>query len=421
MFYTASSGSAWTSRLDLSATPGSRLSKDNYNFSGVEKVVIVDGVNKPIFWSSATGNITQDTAAPADVQGATEVAVYKGHLFFAKGPLLSFTAPYADTDYASGNGAGVINVGTEILSLIVFRQDLIIFGKDSILRITGNTSTDFQVLPITSKTGVVARDTVQEVGGDILYLGPDGIRYLSASERIGDFALERASEKIQPTLLSQISGSGTFASVVVRSKSQYRLFSYIVSEAPLEAKGFLGTRFVDRTSNVDWGLSKGIKVKSGDSRQFLEGERIIFNFNTDYVYKMESGGSFDGENIFARYLSPDMPITDPRVRKTIYHLTLYINTDGQLDADVGLKFDAQQSKIIQPKAMKLTSDGTRFFYGDLGATYGTATYGGVASVSQQRNTVGSGFTVAVEIIDDSTNPSFRITSILLEYQQNDRK
>ena len=54
--------------------------------------------------------------------------------------------------------------------MIVFREQLIIFTQDSIKRLTGNTSSDFQLQPITDKIGCINADSVQEYGGDVIYL-----------------------------------------------------------------------------------------------------------------------------------------------------------------------------------------------------------------------------------------------------------
>ena len=99
---------------------------------------------------------------------------------------ITFTAPFTDTDFTAANGSGTISVGSAITGLIVFRQQLIIFTETSIFQLTGNTLADFQLQPVTTDIGCVDKDTIQEVGGDIMFLGPDGLRLLSATERLGD-------------------------------------------------------------------------------------------------------------------------------------------------------------------------------------------------------------------------------------------
>ena len=74
--------------------------------------------------------------------------------------------------------------------------------------------------------GCIESDTIQEVGGDVMFLAPDGLRLLSATDRIGDFGLGVVSKNIQDDLVTFISTNTNFTSCVVREKSQYRIFGY---------------------------------------------------------------------------------------------------------------------------------------------------------------------------------------------------
>ena len=76
-----------------------------------------------------------------------------------------------------------------ITALEVFRDQLIIFTEVSMQRLVGNTIADFTLQPVTNDIGCIESDTIQEVGGDIMFLAPDGLRLLSATDRIGDFGL----------------------------------------------------------------------------------------------------------------------------------------------------------------------------------------------------------------------------------------
>ena len=68
------------------------------------------------------------------------------------------------------SGAGTINVGDIITGIVVFREQLIIFSERRIQRLVGSSEADFQLQPITMDIGCVAPDTIQEIGGDILFL-----------------------------------------------------------------------------------------------------------------------------------------------------------------------------------------------------------------------------------------------------------
>ena len=111
-----------------------------YNYTGTEKIAIVDGTNVPALYDNSTFTALND--APTDVNGASFVVNFKNQLFFGKSNLLTFTAPYTDNDFTAAAGSGTISLGATITGLIVFRQQLIIFTETSIMQLVGNTIAD---------------------------------------------------------------------------------------------------------------------------------------------------------------------------------------------------------------------------------------------------------------------------------------
>jgi hypothetical protein len=418
--YYQSSGSGWT-EIESVAVPGAaRISFDFYNWDGDERVIIVDGFDDPVVYNTADDSMTFDTSAPADVTGATIVRVFKNHIFFAKDNLLTFTAPYTSNDYDTGEGAGEINVGGDITGLIVFREQLIIFTVNSIKRLSGNTSEDFVLQPITNNTGCLCQYTVQEVGGDIMYLGPDGVRWLSATERNEDFGLDRASANIQDEILNIINLNCNYTSLVIRSKNQYRLFTYVPTTSKSLSKGFISTKFSEQSvTNIAWAQTQGIKAYASHSRQFRDREIILFTSDDGYVYRMESGNSFDGANIKYSFETPYMPINDPRIRKTMYKHSLYLKSGGQFNLTCRIKFNYNPPGTIQPPAFELESSTTTAIYGT--AIYGTSVYGSAVADTFVSQTVGSGFVVALRYEGEDTNPSFILTHAILEFSTNERR
>lgn len=421
--YYIGTGTTWTEKATAANTGFSRFRSDRFNFSGQEKIVVVDGLNDPGYYNVATASMSYDTSAPTDVTGASFVRMFKNHLFFAKGNLLTFTAPYDETDYNTGNGAGVINVGADITGLTVFREQLIIFSIDRIQRLVGNTLSDFVLQPIASNTGCLNGDTVQEIGGDILYLGPDGIRFLSATQKNDDFALDLASRKISEVFTNFIKRTSIYSSLVIRGKNQYRVFGYSPSLTRKVSEGFAGTIFSDQSvDDIGWSKLSGIKVYAADSRQYGNIERIIFCSDTGYIYSMEVGNSFDGMEIPAIFETPFFPFDDPRVRKTIYKHTLYVSVKGDFNFQVSVKLDYRAVGVIQPPAFRLSSEGvTAAVYGSPTSVYGTSLYGDAAQNLYTNLVEGSGFTFALRYEDVSVNPSFNLDYAILEYTPNERR
>ena len=359
--------------LSTSRESASRTRFAKYNFNGTEKIAIVDGLNEPALYDNTT--FTALTSAPTDVIGATFVAEVKNHLFFAKGSTVTFTAPFSDSDFSAANGSGNINVGGTVTALAVFRQQLIIFTESSIHQLTGNTIADFTLQPITVDIGCIDSDTVQEIAGDIMFLGPDGLRLLSGTDRIGDFGLASVSKAIQSTMTGFVSANTSFSSCVIREKSQYRLFGFNNNITKENAQGILATQFAPQGGEgMAWAETRGIRAHVADSNYNQNVEVVLFANDDGYLYQMESGNSFDGQNIKTTFATPHLPVSDPRRRKTFYKLFLYTDPQGSVQFTVSLKLDFDSQGTIQPAPISVqNTQGTVGFFGT--GTFGTTRFG----------------------------------------------
>ncbi len=418
-------GGAWTSMATGAALGGAARSA-TFNLNGTDKVVFVDGTNYPGVYSTSGNSFTfMSSSNSTDVQGAESVAIFKNTAFYSKGNNVYFTAPFTVDDFATSNGAGSLNVGHDVTGLAVFREQLIIFTQNTIKKLTGSTSADFTISSITDRIGCTNGDTIQEVGGDIMYLAPDGIRLLSATDRIGDFGLDVASDPIAKDANIFLSSASIFSSIVLREKAQYRIFAYIGSENSADAKGLIATKKIAQgATGIEWSSTKGIKAYVADSVYSLTNEVIVFGNDDGYVYTMDTAPSLDGANIEAIYESPYMSIMDPLVRKTFYKMALYLDPKGSMNLDLNIKYDfgSQDGSTPQPQTEQVASTGSAVsLFGASSSIFNTSKFGGELDKLYSTTLVGSGKTVAIRIEDNSTNPTFTLDTALLEYKANDRQ
>jgi hypothetical protein len=403
--------------LSVDRSLGNKHRHTRHDFTGTNKLVVVDTVNYPFKYDGTT--FTEITGS-TDILGAEHVAEFKNHIFYGKGNKIIFSAPYTDDDFAPANGSGVITLPHEITGLIVFREQLIIFSRSKIHRLIGDTIADFQLQPITLDIGCVREDTIQEVGGDIVFVGPDGIRLLSATDRVGDFGLAVASRTIQKEATDFLKDNTSFASCVVRSKNQYRIFGFV--SAKNSAPGILGTQFADQTAEgMAWAELRGFRAYVADSvYTTLNGEVAIFANEDGFVYLMESGNSFDGSIIEATFFTPFFSFGDPRVRKTFYKLGTYTDPVGSVSGTTTLKLDFDEPNLVQPAGSTITNtaSGTGV-YGT--STYGSGTFGDRLVALFVNPLVGSGFTASIQYTFKNTDPPFSMDAMTIEFLPNDRQ
>jgi hypothetical protein len=170
-----------------------------YNW-GSPEMAIVDGANPAAVYDGTTYTQITDANAPTDPK---YLDVFKNHLFLAGDPAepynLYFSSPFNATDFNPANGAGVINVGFDIVQLKQFRDVLFIFGKNKIKRLSGTSIADFVLTEVTNNMGCLAPDSVIELAGNLIFLSPDGFRPIAGTDRIGDVELQTISKSIQFT------------------------------------------------------------------------------------------------------------------------------------------------------------------------------------------------------------------------------
>lgn len=404
--YHYGTSATWTSIGTSTATNTSKIRHFTFNFTGDEKTVFVDGRGYPAIYNASDNTMTfMSSANSTDIEGTDIAVIFKNTGFYAKDNIIYFTAPATIDDFSVANGAGSLNVASNVTGMIVFRDQLIVFTTDTIKRLVGNTAADFVLEPITDKIGCINPDTIQEFGGDIIYLSPDGVRLLGATDRIGDFALDVASDTIFKDAKEFTSQTNQFCSVLVRNKAQYRIFEYRSSVQSSNSKGLIATKFVAQGgSGISWSTTKGLKVNVADSVYSGSNEVVMFGNDDGYCYLMDSGNSFDGSNIEAIYESPYMPITDPQLRKTLYKLTLYADPTGRMDLDVNFKLDFESENdlsIVQPPTISIGTAAsptvTAIVNGATTSSTLVSLVGNVGTIEVGQTVVGTGISGTVKV------------------------
>ena len=396
---------------------------DIIDFTGTKTLVMVDGVNAPALYNGTTFTVLD--SAPSDVIGATVVATHKNHIFYAKGRVLSFGSPLTTTDFESGNGAGNIGLDNSIVAIKSFRDQLIVFTDSSIFRLNGDALATFNLQPITRDIGCIQTDSVQEIGGDVVFMAPDGLRLLSATERIGDFGLAPITKKIQGTFNDFVKLHTDFFSLVIRNKSQYRLFGWNDNFTRPNAQGILFTQFASpgEASVIDFAETRGIQVTACASVYSGTTEFVLFSGKEGFLHRMENDtSSFDDNNIATTFATPFYPINDPRIRKTIYKAQFYLDPEGRVNFDLNLKFDFDESGAVVMPAVTFTnaSSNASQFYGV--AAYGSATYGAKLQKVFSAQTTGSGNTISAQFeADNNTDVPYALDALTLEYATHARR
>ena len=415
----------WTER-DTGRSSASRYNFERFNFDGNDKLVVVDGDNAPTFFNSAMSATDITSAGSGEVStavtGAKFVAAFKDHMFYAgmssTPQEIVFSVPFDEDNFATGSGAGSIKVDDTITGLKVFRDNLFIFCENRIFKLSGTSLSDFAMTPVTRNIGCIEPfgSTIQEFAGDLIFLGPDGLRTVAGTARIGDVEIGTISKSIQSLIDDNIKNADLFNSIVIPDKTQYRLF---FNKSGLTEGNTIGVICVLKGQQFEFAKLKGIKPSSTDT--IVEsGDVIAIHGGFDgYVYRQEKGNDFDGTAINGKYRSPDLSFGDPGVRKHMQRVILNYAPEAAISADLFLRYDYESAEGARPNAYPFDSTKVAAVYGV--STYGTATYGGATQPLVRQSVEGSGFAVALRVNDSGTTAPYSLKGFGLEYQVGARR
>jgi hypothetical protein len=323
--------------IDNRLNPGGRMEAVNWRFSGSfadqEVMCIVDGASVPRIYDKATETMYEyDNAEsidipdrdPVDPRYAKHVAIFDNRLVLGYELDDIFLSSKTDPRDFTGGFGDTLLIGDDITN---FRElpgeSLGIFCRNSIKVLkkiqtpTSNAASpdfSFQVENFSRQSGAIEW-SVERVLDKILYADDRGIVDFSAVDKYGDFDAMALSKKLNRIFLAKKPLITT--ALVDKEINQYRLF------------------FSDNTSI--WFTFHENKLKGGTFVAYntpvhitTEGEDPegylwkFFCSDDGYVYQMDSGTSFNGEDILTELFTAYYHYGSPRRWKSFYRLIFEI-------------------------------------------------------------------------------------------------
>ena len=411
-----------------SGTHSILIGSEIFTYTGLSDTTFT-GVTRAAAGSTAADHAIGDSVSdlfPPAVTGAKIVTAFKEHMFYAgmsnTPQEIVFSLPFDEDNFSVALGAGSISVDDTVVALKVFRDSLFIFCQNRIFKLTGSSQADFSISAVTRNIGCINSFTVQEFAGDLIFLGPDGLRTVAATARIGDTELGTISKNIQTVFDENIKDAGSFDSVVIPDKTQYRIFFTKDGQGQTLSKGAI---CVLKKEAFEFSETRGIQVACTDT--FVEsGDVIVLHGDTTgFIQRQESGNDFDGTAILGRYRSPDMSFGDSGIRKHMQRVIINYKPEADIDADLILRYDNEDTDSARPANYPLDTANVAAQYGS--ATYstqGSATqfvYGGPTQPLVRQPVEGSGFSVALKVEDGGTTAPYSLKGFQLEYQLGARR
>jgi len=391
------------------------------------EVFIADGANKIYsFRMEGTGNLNTRTFFAAEItvdstNGVKFITIHDNHLIAAgvAGNLNTvFHSQVNDFDnFAAG---GSFTLSDQVVGIKGFREDLILFCENSIHKLINLHSSDtVRIDPITDNVGCLSGYSIQEIGGDLLFLAADGFRTVAGTARIGDVELGTVSKQIQPIVseLARNIDDYTINSLVIREKSQYRLYYTNVNLANSAQKGIVGTL---RPNGFQWSELLGLEVTSVNSNFDNNGVEVYYHGDTNgYIYTHDVGYSFDGSSINAIYETPDYDYGDFGTLKTLHYIKMSITPEGNVQPTLTVKFDFGNLDVPQPDSILLDSVPEPSTFSN--AIFGSAIFGASEQPLVRESLVGSGHSNNFRFSSFDSNSPYIINGFYVDYIPSGRR
>ena len=431
-----------TRPMTLNGLTVNKLRHAVFNFGTGNHIVFADGVNPAIIFngtnwkeikSSHSGgyDASNNTAGGAQAVNAPAlVDIFENHVFLsgheATRAAVAHSAPNDPYTWTAAAGAGQLAAGFDVVQIKPFRDDLFVFGNNSIKKINVNASNDFALDQVTANVGCVARDSVLEIGGDLMFLAPDGFRPVAGTSRIGDVELETVSKPIQATLVDIIKNEDmeTLNGVVIRSKSQIR---YFIGDSTTDASDSIGIigGLTNSSGSIGWEFGEllGIRASCCTSGYIGTSEFILHGDYDGKVYKQEHGISFNGEDIVSIYATPYLDFGETEQRKVMRKINTFIRAEGPLEMLLSMTYDWGDGAVSTPATYSQESAGAPTRYGGRNISYNATNvlYGGSSKPIMTSDIQGSGFSAQATFVTVGQTEAFSIQGMVFEFTAAGRR
>jgi hypothetical protein len=392
----------------ITLAAGGRYETTVANFGGGTanyKLYGVSGVNKA-FEFDGTTYVPIRTGMAVDTP--SHISFHKQHLFLSFGASVQFSAlgfPYQWTPLL---GAGEIAMNAEVTNLLVLPGDqssgaLGVYTRSDTSVLYGTSSANFSLSTFNSGTGAFPY-TAQNM--DQAYVLDDrGIMSLGTSLNFGNFVPAALTMNI-PKFIEQHRGLSV-GSTVNRDKGQYRVFFSDGSALYLTILNgrVLGSMPMQFQHNINCAIDS--EAPSGGTVQF-------FGSTNGYVYQMDLGTSFDGEQIPANMNLVYNSIKSPRILKRYRKAAVELSGDSYAEIQFGYDLGYRTTALTQAEDASYQNDLRSSYWDEM--VWDNFVWDGSDISPSEIEVSGTAENIAIRISSNSDLfSSFTVNNIIVHY------
>lgn len=389
----------------ITLAAGGRIETVIANINGSTRIYGCDGINRG-FEFDGTTYVPIRTGMAADTP--THVAVHKNYLFFSFGPSVQFSGLGSPYQWTIVSGAGELLINNAVTAFLVQPGDqstgaMAIYGEQDTYMLYGTSSANFSLVSYNVGTGAKAY-SAQNMAQSFAF-SDRGVINLVTTLNYGNFDSAAITLSLRPFV--QQRRTLVTASGLNREKGQYRVFfsdGYGLYLTMNNGK-LLGSMPVQFANPV-------LCMCEGET--FDGSETSFFGSSNGYVYRLDSGTSFDGAEISSNLTLVFNAIGSPRVRKRFRRGSLEVTGSGYAEFTFAYDLAYGSSNVGQEIGSTYASELVASFWDQ--ATWDAFVWDGRTLAPSEVEVRGTAENIAIKIASISpAYPSFTLNSVILHY------
>ncbi len=403
-------------QVPITILPGGKYEHVKCNFSGqlvTRRIYGCDGVNKAFEFDGTTYAPISTGLAPTRTDAPNHIAFHKNFLFISYGSSILYPGAGTPFKWLAVDGGGEIATGDSVNAMITLpgsqsTSTLSVFLGTNTAFLYGEDPTTFNLRVFNTGTGGMAKSAQNLF--DTLVFDNLGVITLRTTLNWGNFLSTSLTKNILPFIIQE--RTKLTCSSVSRDKSEYRVFfsdgyGLWITVVNQQYMGASVVLFPNAVNCVD---------EDDDSNG---NEVTVFGSNDGlgYVYKMDSGTSFDGANINAHITLAWDQLRSPEVLKRFRAASIEIQGTGYAAIKFGYQLGYGSSAIGQPADTSYTTGFSGSSNWDSGITWDAGFIWDGQTLSPTRVDV-TGTAENIQVTLSSTTnymPAFQINSIIHHY------
>lgn len=393
----------------ITRLPGGKIETDIGSFTGASKTARVygaDGVNLAFEFDGTV--YTQIRVGTAPVDAPSRVVVHQNTLFLAQQTSLFYSVVGNPYSFDATLFAGEIAVGQNITALkpqpgAQSSGALAVYTQNTTQILYGKSFSDFTL--VFFNTGAGAYEYSAQNLASTYVFDQRGVVSLATAQSFGNFDSASVTLNLRPFIQANRASFST--SVLNRGKSQYRIFfangnGLYCTFLNNQFAGAIPVQFPDPVNVICEGRSS-----SGNETSF-------FGSSNGFVYELESGTSFDGQEIDAQITLTYNPQGNSRLLKRYRKGSFEITGTGYAQFNFGYSLAYNSRQIVQPRSEAYELPFSAPFWDSF--VWDSFVWDGVSLGPSEVEMSGTGENISIGVSSKSRSVSaFTLNSLILHY------